>query len=58
MMDGHEIRRRVDNLEQSLNPRQAIILKIDSAIAHFNSMAECDEWLAQNRAEHLLGDPR
>jgi len=57
-MDAHKIGRRLDKLVRSLNPRQAIVLAIDNAIARFNSMTECGDWLAQNQTEHLLGDPR
>lgn len=55
-MDNNDIRRRVDKLERSLNPRQAIILAMESAISRFDSLVDCAAWLANNPDQRLLGD--
>src|SRR5215469_16142125 len=58
MMKSNEIRTKLNALEGSLSPRQAIILAMENARARFNSWAECAAWLEANPDERLLGDPR
>ena len=57
-MTENEIRKRVEKIEQSLTPQQAILVAIDKAISQFASPGECEAWLSQHPDDFLLGDPR
>jgi hypothetical protein len=52
------IKRRMDHLEGSLAPREAILLVIEKQLAQFDSLAECDAWLGNHPGELWLADLR